>query len=126
MFSTAPSETSFSYHKAIWIILTDYNMYFHLIVLSTLTATVLLMNRSISKFYSFITFTLQINAVILLLNYTVLMSLHVLFLLSVISPSPFPKLHCFKILLVFFTPSVFYGVQQYVCRLRVTGISCSF
>ena len=42
---------------------------FNLIVLFLLTPILLLINRSVYKFYSFITFTLQIDAVILLLSF---------------------------------------------------------
>ena len=69
MFSTTIFEIYF-YHKDIQITGTNYDLYFYLIVLSPLTATLQLRN-----FYSFITFSLLINAVILLLNCPVLIIL---------------------------------------------------
>ena len=51
----------------------DYFIYFYLSVLSPLTAILLLINRSVNKFYNFITFSLQVNPVILLLYCLVLM-----------------------------------------------------
>ena len=65
--SLAMFETSFSYDKDIWIAETHYYMYFYIIVLFPLTAVL----HSI-KFYSFIIFSILINAVILLLNCLVL------------------------------------------------------
>ena len=48
-------------------------MNFYLIVLSSITIVVIqLINRSINKFYNFVNFGLQNNAVLLLLNYFVL------------------------------------------------------
>ena len=60
-------ETCFSYDKAIWIITTDYYIYFYIIVIFPLTAILQLI-----IFYIFIIFILLINAVILLLNGLVL------------------------------------------------------
>ena len=57
----------FSYDKYIWIAATDFYMYFYIIVLFPLTAVLQLI-----KFYSFIIFSILINAVILLSNYLVL------------------------------------------------------
>ena len=65
--SVAIFGTCFSYDKDIWIASTDYFMKFYIIVLFPLTAVLQLI-----KFYSFIIFSILINAVILLLNCLVL------------------------------------------------------
>ena len=67
MFSTAIFETYFSYHENIGIAAMDYIYLF-------LTCCALSIDRYtlINKFYSFINFTLLINAVDLLLNCLVL------------------------------------------------------
>ena len=44
VFAPAIFETCFSYDKDIWITATDYYMYFHIIVLFTLTAILQLIN----------------------------------------------------------------------------------
>ena len=75
--STPTLKRCFSYHKAMCIAETN------LIVLLLLTAILQLINRSINKFYSFITFSLQINADILILCCLVLkllLYIHFLFL----------------------------------------------
>ena len=64
---TAIFEICFSYDKDILIAATDYYMYFYIIVLFPLTAVLQLI-----KFYSFIIFSILINAAILLLNCLVL------------------------------------------------------
>ena len=64
--SPAIYETFFSYDKDIWITASDYYMHFYIIVLFLSTA---------NKFYSFIIFSLLIDAVILLLNSRVLNTL---------------------------------------------------
>ena len=65
--SPAIFETCFSYDKDIWIAATDYYVNFYKVVLFPLTAVLQSM-----KFYSFIIFSILINAVILLLNCLVL------------------------------------------------------
>ena len=57
--SPAIFETSFSYDKDIWIAATDYYMHFYIIVLFPLTAIL-----QLNKFYSFVIFSVLINAVI--------------------------------------------------------------
>ena len=55
--------------KVKWISATDYYYYvyfFYLFVLFLLTALLQIINRSNTRFYNFITFSLQINAVIML------------------------------------------------------------
>ena len=52
-------ETSFSYDKDIWIAATDYSMHFYIIVLFSIDSYSL-----INKFYSFVIFSVLINAVI--------------------------------------------------------------
>ena len=59
----------FSSDKDIWIAATDYYMQLYVIVPFLFTAIFQLINN---KFYSFILFSLLINAVILLLNCLVL------------------------------------------------------
>ena len=54
--SPAIFETSFSYDKDIWIAATDYYMHFYIIVLFPLIA--------ILQFYSFVIFSVLLNAVI--------------------------------------------------------------
>ena len=46
--SPAIYETSFSYDKGIWIAVTDFYMYIYLIVLSSLTITLQLVNFTAS------------------------------------------------------------------------------
>ena len=78
--SLAIFETCFSYDKDIWIASSDYYSYFYIIVLFSLAAVLQLI-----KFYSFIIFSILINAVILLLNCIVLilyLYFHCLFLRS--------------------------------------------
>ena len=65
--SPAIFETCFSYDKDTWIAATDCYMYFCIIVLFLLTAVLQLI-----KFYSFIIFSILINAIILKLNRLVL------------------------------------------------------
>ena len=68
--SRAIFETCFSNDKDISIATTDYYMYFYIIVLKY---------SPVNKFYSFIIFSLLINAVILLLNclvFILYLSLH--------------------------------------------------
>ena len=57
--SPAIFETSFSYDKDIWIAATDYYMHFYIIVIFPLTAIL-----QVIKFYSFVIFSVLINAVI--------------------------------------------------------------
>ena len=59
-------ETCFSCDKDMWFAATDYYMHFYIIVLFPLATP-------INNFYSFIVFSLLINAVILLLNSLVLL-----------------------------------------------------
>ena len=94
MFPTATFHTWFSYHKAKLIAVTDYCIYFNLILLPPLTA-IFQINRSVDNVYSFFSFSLQINAVILLLNclFWYFVSPYFLFL-SVISLVPLHSLHC--------------------------------
>ena len=54
-------ETCFSCDKDIWIAGTDHYMFFYIIVLFPLSA---ILHDSVNKFYSFINFSLLINAVI--------------------------------------------------------------
>ena len=61
IFSAATLEISLFCHIAIWIAVTDYYMQFYLIERSLLTAIFMFIN-----FTPFITFSLQINTVILL------------------------------------------------------------
>ena len=68
MLDVSKSMTYFSNNKAIWIATTDYCMHFFLVVLFPLIAILQLINRSINKFYIFITCKFQINDVILLLK----------------------------------------------------------
>ena len=65
IFSKATFQTCFSYLKAIWIAVTDYYVYFYLIMRSPFTAILKLTNKLIAKYYSIITSSLKINAVIL-------------------------------------------------------------
>ena len=51
MFSNTTSETSFSYHKAIWIAETDYSLYFHIIMLCPFIAVLQLINGSLKTLY---------------------------------------------------------------------------
>ena len=69
--SRAIFETCFSYDEDIWIAATDYYMNFYIMVLFPLTAVLQLI-----KFYSFIIFSILINAVILQLNCLNTLSLH--------------------------------------------------
>ena len=62
---TCHIETSFFYDTDIWIATTDYYMHFNIIVLFDSYS-------STTKFYSFIIYSLLINAVMLLLNCLVL------------------------------------------------------
>ena len=83
MCSPAMFETYFSHHKEIWIAATDYYMYFCLTVLFPLTAIL-----KIYEFYSFIIFSLLINAAILLLRCPVLilyLNIHFLFFNVILS-----------------------------------------
>ena len=64
---SAMLEMSFSCDKDIWIAATDYYMHFYIIVQFPLTSF-----SPFNKFYSFIIFSLLINAVILLLNCLIL------------------------------------------------------
>ena len=79
--SLAIFETCFSYDIDIWIAATQYYMNFYIIVLFPLTAVLQLI-----KFYSFIIFSILINAVILLLNclFLILYFTYIFFLLEVI------------------------------------------
>ena len=52
-------------------------MYFYIIVLSALTDILQLKNRSIHKCYNFITFSLQMCAVVLLLNCLILIHFYI-------------------------------------------------
>ena len=52
-----------------------------------------LINRSINKFFSFITFTLQINVAVLLFNCLVLVFCVYIHLLSIVCPAPLHNLH---------------------------------
>ena len=65
--SPAILKMCFSNDKDIWIVATDYCMYFYIIVVFPLAAVLYLI-----KFYSFIIFSILINAVILLLSCLVL------------------------------------------------------
>ena len=65
--SPALFETCFSYDQEIWIAANDYCMYFNIIMLFSLTAIL-----QLKKFYSFLIFILLIDAVILLMNYLVI------------------------------------------------------
>ena len=76
--SPAIFETCFSYNKDIWIATTYNFMYSYITMLFPLTAC--LHYSPINKFYSFIIFSLRINAVILLLNCLVL--IHYLYIIS--------------------------------------------
>ena len=60
-------ETSFFYDKDIYIAATDYYIHFYTIVFFSIDSY-----SPINKFYSFIIFSLLINAVMLLLNCLVL------------------------------------------------------
>ena len=63
-----PYETHFSYHKTMWINATNYYICFFPTLFSALTAILQILNRSLCKFYNFMTFTLQNNTVILTYN----------------------------------------------------------
>ena len=65
--SPAIFETSFSYDKDIWIAATVYYMHFYIIVLFPMGSY-----SPVNKCYSFIIFSLLINAVIVLLKCLVL------------------------------------------------------
>ena len=56
-------EIFLSNHKDTRIVVTDYYIYFYPVVPSPLAARLQLISQSISKFYSFVSFSLQINAV---------------------------------------------------------------
>ena len=62
MFSPTILEKCFSYDKDIWIAATDYYIYFYIYTISIERYS------PMNKFYSFIIFSLLINAVILLLQ----------------------------------------------------------
>ena len=65
--SPAKIETYFSYYKDIWIAVSDYYISFLLNCALSIDSY-----TSFDKFYNYIAFSLQINAVILLLNCLVL------------------------------------------------------
>ena len=111
MFSTAKFKTYFSYQKVIWIDATDYNVHFYLIALSHIYSYILLqlINRSVNKFYTFITFSFQINAFILPLNCLVyVLSLHILSFVLFLLHLCIIYAICSEIFLVFVHFHVFY------------------
>ena len=65
MFPTATFETYFSSRKAIWIVTTDHYNYLILPSCAVTIDSYTSVKRSIYLFYSFFTFSLHINAVIL-------------------------------------------------------------
>ena len=77
--SLAVFKTYFSFNKDIWIALSDYKMYFYLIVLFLLATILQFINFTVS----YILFSLLINAIFFLLNCLVLilyLYIHFLFL----------------------------------------------
>ena len=94
VFLRAIFDSYFSNHKYIWIPATDYYRYFYLILLFPLTATLQIIN-----FTSFIIFSIQINAVILLLNSLVLI-LNFVYFFSFLK-------------VIFSTSSLTHGVENY-------------
>ena len=93
-------------------------------MLPPLIAILLLINGSIIKFYSFLSFCFQVYAVILLLSCFETLYIHFLFFLDN-SPAALHNLRCSEMLLHFFTSSmlVSHGVQHYFPRLGGMGIS---
>ena len=128
--SRAIFETSFCYYQHIWIVATDYNMHFYIIVLFPLTSILQLINFTA---YFLHNFSLLIYAVILLLNCLVLiLHLYIHFLslrhhfsllqhyldlyTTDIAQKVSGSLYCF-------TTSISHGVKKYFPRLWGTGIS---
>ena len=99
----------------------DYNIYFDLCVLSSLTALLQLINTSTDKCYNFIKFSIQINAVNLFLSchIFILMTLHnfLLFFYVIFASKSLlilKQFHLFCITSVSNTISLGYGVQVFL------------